>query len=174
MDAEEVFEILVREHSEMLLRFLRASVADRSAVDDLFQETFMVAWRRLDDFDRSRPFAPWLRGIAGNVVLTYYRRVKRAPMLVDSESVEYLQQAFDGFDRTAGDTYQEKLDTIEDCLARMPEIYRIPVSLRYRDECGLESIAKKLSLATEAVKKRLQRGKAKLLDCLKRKQQATV
>ena len=30
---------------------------------DLFQETMVVAWRRLDDFDHTRPFGPWLRGL---------------------------------------------------------------------------------------------------------------
>ena len=48
----------------MLTVFLRSRVNDEAAVDDLFQETMLVAWKRLDECDLSRPFGPWLRGIA--------------------------------------------------------------------------------------------------------------
>ena len=42
---KEVFEILMRENADMLLAFLRASVRDSHAVDEMFQETMVVAWR---------------------------------------------------------------------------------------------------------------------------------
>jgi len=50
----------------MLTVFLRSRVNDEAAVDDLFQETMLVAWKRLDDCDLSRPFGPWLRGLDRN------------------------------------------------------------------------------------------------------------
>ena len=53
----------------MLTVFLRSRVNDEAAVDDLFQETMLVAWKRLDDCDLSRPFGPWLRGIAHRLVM---------------------------------------------------------------------------------------------------------
>ena len=69
-DAADVFAILVREHGERLMAFLRASVP-ASSVDDIFQDTVLVAWRRLPDYDRTRPFGAWMRGIARNLVLDY-------------------------------------------------------------------------------------------------------
>ena len=66
-DARKLFETLVREHADMLTVYLRSALGDTSDVDDLFQETMVVAWRRLDDFDQTRPFGPWLRGIARNL-----------------------------------------------------------------------------------------------------------
>ena len=61
---KQVFEVLMRENADMLLAFLRASVRDKHAAEDIFQETMIVAWRRMDSFDRERSFAKWLRGIA--------------------------------------------------------------------------------------------------------------
>ena len=75
-DAADVFAILVREHGERLLAYLRASVPS-SAVDDLFQDTVLVAWRRLGDYDRTRPFGAWLRGIARNIVMDFWSRAGR-------------------------------------------------------------------------------------------------
>ena len=65
-DARAVFDILVHEHADMLAAYLRTLLGRDSSLDDIFQETMLVAWRRLEDYDRSRPFAPWLRGIAAD------------------------------------------------------------------------------------------------------------
>lgn len=46
--AKLAFEILARENSRMLTAYLRTLVDDESVVDDLFQESMLVAWRRLD------------------------------------------------------------------------------------------------------------------------------
>lgn len=70
---EELFEILVREHRLALLAFVRACVYDRGAAEDLVQETFLAAWEHLDEYDEDSPFARWLRGIARNKILAYYR-----------------------------------------------------------------------------------------------------
>jgi RNA polymerase sigma-70 factor (ECF subfamily) len=63
-DAKTLFETLVREHADMLTVYLRSALGDVSDVYDLFQETMIVAWRRLDDFDHRRSFGAWLRGVA--------------------------------------------------------------------------------------------------------------
>ena len=44
----------------------RAGLDDPSAVDDLFQETMLIAWQKITAYDRLRPFGAWLRGIARN------------------------------------------------------------------------------------------------------------
>ena len=67
----------------MLTVFLRSRVNDEAAVDDLFQETMLVAWKRLDECDLSRPFGPWLRGIAHRLVMALYRKQNRRPRCGD-------------------------------------------------------------------------------------------
>ena len=70
----EVFEILARENADMLSAYLRSLLGADSSLDDLYQETMVVAWRRLAEYDRTRAFGPWLRGIARNLVLEHHRR----------------------------------------------------------------------------------------------------
>ncbi|QKK08025.1 MAG: hypothetical protein HND58_07435 [Planctomycetota bacterium] len=93
-DGHDIFEILVRENAAMLTAFLRSSLHDPSDVDDLFQETMVVAWRRIDDYDRSRPFGPWLRGIARNLVLAHYRKAAAAPRWCTPEVLEGIDRRF--------------------------------------------------------------------------------
>ena len=88
MDSKLVFEILVRENAEMLLAFLRSAVRDTHAVDDLFQESMLTAWRRLSEFDRTRSFGPWLRGIAAKLTLAYYRNHAQQAAPLDQATLE--------------------------------------------------------------------------------------
>jgi len=166
MDAKSLFEILIREHADKLMVYLRAVVRDPAAVDDLFQETMLTAWRNIDRFDRERPFGPWLRGIAGKLVLAWRRKSCDQPRLCDAEILELLDQRLTQTDRLPGDTLDEQLEALRDCLSNLPESYRSAIELRYRDEQKPAEITAQLQLNAETVKKRLQRARAMLLECL--------
>ena len=169
MDARSLFEILMREHAGMLTAYLRTVVRDEAMADDLFQETFLTAWRRLDDYDRSRPFGPWLRGIAAKNMLAWRRGQRRGLVLCDEEILEHLDRRCEAIHQQSGDTWEEKLSSLRGCIDDLPDRYREPIRLRYLEELRSESLAQRLGVEMETLKKRLQRGRARLLDCLQRK-----
>ena len=166
MEADQFFEILVREHADMLMVYLRTIVRDSTSVDDLFQETMLTAWRTIDRFDRQRPFGPWLRGIASKLVLASRRQAADHPVLCDEQTLEHLDLRMIQLQRLQGDTLDEKLDALRDCLSHLPDVYRQAIELRYQEQLKPQSITTKLQLNAEAVKKRLQRARAMLLECL--------
>ena len=88
MQSKDLFEILVRENSRMLSVFLRAAGCSDNLMDDVWQETMIVAWEKLDTFDRSRPFGPWLRGIATRVLLANQRTSRRLTLIGDESALE--------------------------------------------------------------------------------------
>ena len=169
-DPRAVFEILVREHADMLMLYLRASLRDDVAIDDIFQETMLVAWRRLDDFDRSRPFGPWLRGIAHNLVLAHARKTRRDALVCSEAVLMRLEDQIAHLHGREGDTLDEKTAPLNDCLSRLPEPYREAIELRYGHAHSSEQVASQMNISREALKKRLQRARAQLLDCLRSKQ----
>ncbi len=169
MTSKDLFEILAREHAAMLTVYLRAAVHDAVLVDDLFQETMLTAWRTLERFDRSRPFGPWLRGIAAKLILAHRRKSGRHVVLFDAKALEHLETRHESLERLSGDTLDEKLETLRECLRLLPPRYREAVELRYREGMQGRGLAGRLEISIEALKKRLQRGRARLLDCLSRK-----
>jgi len=174
MNAYDVFEILVREHTSMLMTFIRSSVRDASLGDDVFQETLLTAWKRLDDYDKSRPFGPWLRGIAGNVILAVQRQHRKVVWLSDEQVLAHLDNRCEQLSHAPGDTLDEKLDLLRDCIETLPGSYRDAIQARLKvDDDSTESLANQLGLNFETLKKRLQRARARLLDCLQRKMAAT-
>lgn len=164
-----LFEILVRENADSLTAFLRASIDDPASVDDLFQETMLIAWRKIDEYDRNRPFGAWLRGIARNLLLAHYRKVSREIPCPDEQVLEYLDQRMAQIDRRPGDTFDDKIASLADCIERLPADYREPIDLHYRQHRTTDWIAEHLAMTRDAVQKRLQRARQQLAECLQRK-----
>lgn len=167
--ARRVFEILVREHADMLTAFLRSLVVSPSAIDDLFQETMLVAWRRLGDYDTARPFGPWLRGIAGVLAMEHRRKqasAARVVMSVEPETLAALEEHYQRLSRAPGDTFHERAQRLRECLSRLPEALREVVEFAYARGMLLRQIAESLGASEEAVKKRIQRARTALARCL--------
>ncbi|MEM9367566.1 MAG: sigma-70 family RNA polymerase sigma factor [Planctomycetota bacterium] len=167
--ARNLFEILVRENSRMLLVYLRSLVQDETAVDDLFQETMVVAWRRLDECDLDRPFGPWLRGIASRLVMAHYRKQKVAPVVLQEAVLNVVDRHFESINLLAGDTWDDKVAALHACIAQLPERQKLVVTGRYFNGYSLGDLAESLETSLEACKKRLQRGRQMLAKCLKMK-----
>jgi RNA polymerase sigma-70 factor len=168
-EARAIFEILVRENQAMLMTYLRAIVRNPSAIEDLFQETMLTAWRKLDEYNRTLPFGPWLRGIAAKLVLAHFRKAKSDIILFESETLEYLDQQLEYISERPGDRWDEKISTLMYCIEALPDNYREAILLRYFEQNSALQISAISKATVETIKKRLQRARAQLLECLKRK-----
>jgi RNA polymerase sigma factor (sigma-70 family) len=166
-DAQKLFETLVREHADMLTVYLTAALGDVAEVDDLFQETMIVAWRRLDDFNQTRPFGQWLRGIARKLLLAHFR--KERERLYTSAVLDQIEIRLGQLGRQEGDTWQEKLRILKECVLALPEHYRDAVTLRYFQQQAIQQVSETLSISMAAAKKRLERARAMVLHCMKSK-----
>ncbi len=165
--ARQLFEILVREHADMLSAFLRSLVYDSAVVDDLFQETMMVAWRRLGESDQSLPFGPWLRGIAGKLVLEYRRKkANRGVLNCEPEVLQALEEEYRGLEKLPGDSFRDRAARLTGCLDKLPPMMRDVINLVYMRGLSLKSLAAAVDAAEETVKKRIQRARQMLADCL--------
>jgi len=168
-EAQAIFEILVRENEAMLMTYLRAAVRNQAVVEDLFQETMLVAWRKLNEYDRSCPFGPWVRGIAAKLIMAHFRKAKSDIMITGSDTLEYLSQQIEHIHERSGDTWKQKIDALKHCIGALPDHYQRVIQLRYFKHQPASKISEITKVSLEAVRKRLQRARAQLLDCLKRK-----
>jgi len=169
MRAEDLFNILVRQHADMLNAFIHSVAFDHSAVDDIFQETIITAWKRIDEFDTQRPFGPWLRGIARNNILSSARKSRRYRAHLDELLQQRIDCQFDRVDQAPGDTFTERLSELRNCIERLQSDAREAVDLVYVH--GLDSAAAAKSLGTndETFRKRLYRARLALAECLRGK-----
>jgi len=167
VEPRDLFEILTREHIDSVRAFLLSSLRDNIAAEDVLQETFLVAWRILDRYDRKLPFGPWVRGIAGKLLLNHRRKLGRSRVhYCDDELLVHLDNGFRDFGRQQGDTFDEKLDALRGCLEHLTGPQRESIRLHYEHGLHCKEIAQRLGVGFESVKKHLQRGRALLHRCL--------
>lgn len=100
LDTREArFEGLFRDHYEAVLGYARRRV-ESGAVDDVVEETFLVAWRRLDVVPE--PALPWLYGVARNVIGTQTRGAGRRRALWERLASTATMAALPESDRCGG------------------------------------------------------------------------
>ena len=169
MRAEGLFDILVRQHAEMLNAFIHTFAFEKSTVDDVFQETIITAWKRIDEFDRSRPFGPWLRGIARNHILSSARKNRRYRTHLTELMQQRIALQFDKVDQTAGDSFSQRISELHDCIARLKEDAHEAIDLVYVRGLDAAAAAKALGTTDETFRKRLYRARLALAECLRTK-----
>lgn len=163
---ETLFEVLIREHEFGLTAFLRAAGLDAASADDLAQDCFIAAWRQIDTYDRNRPFSAWLRGIAQHKLIDHYRHTEATTRRLDAQQLDAVSAEFARLIPGRGDAINDTLVALEDCLAALPVEDHDIVRHAYTDGLSCAAIAGQIGRTIEAVKKRLQRARASLRDCI--------
>jgi RNA polymerase sigma-70 factor (ECF subfamily) len=143
----ERFERLYEEHVEAVRRY--AWRRDPSIADDVVAETFLVAWRRLDDVPESA--GPWLIGVARNVRLNL-RRGRRRQEAVAQRLVDASPPPF------AGDTSREA-ELVRGALARLAPRDREVLLLAVWDDLDRAAIAQVLGCSKANASLRLHRAR---------------
>lgn len=71
--AEERFGALYDSHSPHVYRYFLRRVDEEASAQDCTADTFLVAWRRLEEIPEGTKSLPWLYGVARNVLSNHYR-----------------------------------------------------------------------------------------------------
>jgi len=170
----ELFIEQVREHHAGLRGFVRSLGVDPLWVDDVAQEAFIVAYNRLDEFDHSRDFGAWLRGIARNLVINERRKDARRKRIISDNLTEVLiasSSASDEEDDEMGDLALVRLNALKECVKGLPEKSLRLLKSRYEDDNSAQDIAEEFSMNPPAVRKALERMRTALRECMEEKMQ---
>jgi RNA polymerase sigma factor (sigma-70 family) len=158
----EAYGLLVARYQSLICAVAYSACGDLARSEDLAQETFFAAWRQLAGLrDRAR-FKSWVCGIARNLVHNSLRR----------EARDRLRGArpLDSIPEPPSATPTPREQTVSDeeenllwrTLSEIPETYREPLVLFYREQQSVAQVAAALDLSPDAVKQRLSRGRALL------------
>jgi len=162
------FEDLVREHQAGLRAFIRALGTDEAFVDDLAQEAFIVAYRRLDDFEAGTDFGRWLRGIARHLVANERRKEARRSRLLPFAVADILLHREPADGDVAADLTR-LLPVMQECVGQLPPQNRELLQRRYAGGENARSLARELRLNADAVRQSLLRIRVAVKECIERK-----
>ena len=159
------FAQLVAQQHQQLRSFVRTLGVSPDWVDDLAQETLLVAWREQDSFDQQRDVGKWLRGIARNLVRNELRKQKRQERLLHRGLADLLVRAADEGPKPESGA-ECRVSVFRDCVEQLAPKSRELVSGRYGDGWKAPDLADHFNMTPTAVRQTLVRIRLQLKRCI--------
>ena len=159
----DAFCTIVSRYQSLLCSVAYSAVGDIKHSEDIAQETFVEAWKKLETLNDPEKLKSWLCGILRFKVSRHRRKAVNQPL----ESAEDITEGQDyeasqmGLEESA--IREQERTLLWQTLEKIPENYREPLVLFYREHHSVAHVASELDLTEEVVKQRLSRGR-KLLQ----------
>lgn len=161
------FQILVERYEGMVFDLAHQYADSSEAAEDLAQDVFLNAYRRLDDLQDPDRFASWLYGIALNRGRDYAKNVRRETYPFSRSEQDEAVIRDNG---TASQDDQlvadEMGDQLWEALDELSPTYATPFLLKYRDGLTYKAMSKRLDVSVSALKVRVHRARKKLRTLL--------
>ena len=162
------FGILVRKYQDRLFNSMVHLLRNPSDAEDVVQDAFLQALRKLDTFQGNSQFYTWLFRIARNTAISKLRRKKPTVSLESTASQQRLDFPDDG---PAPSTEMERRERQTGLMAAMDQLsgeHREILILREMEEQNYETISEILDLPVGTVRSRLHRARSQLKELLLR------
>jgi len=155
----DAFEQIVARYQSLICSLAYSATGCLGQSEDLAQETFITAWKHLRHLREPAKLRAWICGIARNRINNSLRREGREPLRA-AEPLETAQETASGEPQP----WEQVISREEEALLwrsleRIPDTYREPLVLFYREHQSIERVAEQLELSEDAVKQRLSRGR---------------
>lgn len=143
------FNLIVRKYQQRIYWHIRRIVISHDDADDIVQNTFIKAWKYLDNFREDSQLFTWLYRIATNESITFLNK-KRKRFFISLVDVENeLSNKIETDSYFDGDEIQKKL---QKAILTLPEKQRIVFNMKYFDELKYEEISEILETSVGALK----------------------
>ena len=160
---QDAFRAIVERYQTLICSLAYCATGSVSKSEDQAQETFVAAWKELAHLREPAKLRNWLCAIMRFRISHQFRRQGREPV--------HLAEPLEALDASASPEAPPSAQAITNeetvllwrSLERIPDIYREPLVLFYRQHQSIETVAANLDLTPDAVRQRLSRGR-KLLQ----------
>ena len=160
------FEELYRRYHVRIRAYVHKRLRDTGRAEDVTQEAFLSALRRIRATDADIAFKPWLFEIARNAAIDVYRRDSRTEE-VPVDDAALARQSDRG--RLAGPVgpdievfAREQLELLSGAFAEMPETHHRALVMRELEGRSYREIGERLQLSNSAVESTLFRARRRL------------
>ena len=169
----DAFEQLLLEHQKNVYNLCYRMAGDPDDAMDLSQETFLRAWRCLDQYQFASAFSTWLYRLCSNICIDFLRRRRRqqtVPLTFEDADGEEQTYAVPDAQPLPEEQVELKLtrETLAAAMAQLLPEHRAVLQLRVVNEMSYEQIADVLDIQIGTVKSRLSRARNQLKKILER------
>ena len=163
---------IVYRYKDRLLNFIYRFLNNLDRSEDLVQDTLLKLYTHKDSYKEIAKFSTWLYTIAANLARTELRKIKRRKTFsvteLSHDDREFIIESADAIPGEENFTqYFEK--NVQRALAELPDDFKTIIILRDIQELSYDEISKIVEVPLGTVKSRINRGRVKLQELLKKK-----
>ncbi|MDK2910584.1 MAG: hypothetical protein PWR20_2152 [Bacteroidales bacterium] len=163
---------LVLRHQERVAAYVYSQIRDRHLAQDIIQETFLKVVKTLKrgDYKEEGKFAQWLMRIAHNLVIDYFRRQKRFPVVENSEEFDIFERLWLK-ERSVEEQiiYNQIIKDVARLIHFLPEEQREVVRMRLYENLSFKEIAEQTNVSINTALGRMRYALINLRKIIKQK-----
>ena len=138
-------------------------LANPLEAEDAMQEAFLSAFEKIDSYSGKVSFGSWLKRIVVNESLDHLRKRKAQLVPLTESEIEFLPED-EGKDM---EEEKMKIEAIQSAIEKLPEGYRVVLSLYLLEGYDHEEIAEILTISNSTARSQYARAKRKLIEMVK-------
>jgi len=167
----EGFSQLVLRYQAGVRACLAIRMSDPHEAEDLAQEVFVLAFRKLSEFDASRSFSAWLRGMAFNLLRNHQRKSRSRPLTAVGDLDALVSDHLDASHEQGGEA--DRYSAMRECLQHLDDASRQLVAARYEEDVDVSQLCRRLGKKHSAVTMHLYRIRQQLRACIELRLKST-
>ncbi|GHC54032.1 sigma-70 family RNA polymerase sigma factor [Roseibacillus persicicus] len=164
-EQEEELVNLIAQQQPVLRVLIRAMVPGRADCEDILQETNLVLWRKRDSYEMGTNFNAWAGTIARFQVMAWRKRSQANRLQTFDDEV--LERLVESTCERWGNL-PDRRQALRKCMQGISEDNRSLIEHRYFTKSSLADFAKAQGQSFASVRKKLERLRASLRDCINR------
>ena len=164
-DNTEYFVQQLTENQNRLYGYVYSLLGDHGRAEDVLQETNLVLWRKIGEYDQERPFLPWAFAIVRFQVLAQLRGKQRDRLLLDSNLAEVLSDEA----TKQSEQIESVREALRPCMEGLTPANRKLIEKRYFRAMPVADIGQAENRSTAAIKVALLRVRRQLAECVQKR-----
>ena len=162
---DKAFDILVAKYQKSVHALVWRKVEDFHYAEEITQDTFLQAYRKLSTLKNPHQFAGWLYVIANRLCIDWIRKQKPAMQSLEETSVKEIDsityERYVEEDREL-EAAEHRHEIVKKLLEKLPESERTVMTLYYLGEMTTKEISKFLGVSVKTISSRLRRARERL------------
>ena len=164
---EEAFSVLVQKYQKSVHALVWRKIGDFHHAEEITQDTFLQAYKKLPTLKDPHQFAGWLYVIANRFCIDWMRKKKRTVQSIeDTPMAEIEKSSYTHHlsEQRQIEASERRCEIVKKLLARLPESERTVVTLYYLGEMKVNEISKFLGVSVNTINTRLHRARKRLQE----------
>lgn len=162
---DEAFSVLVQKYQQSVHAFVWRKIGDFHHAEEITQDTFLQAYKKLPTLKDPHQFAGWLYVIANRLCIDWMRKKKLTVQSIEEIPMAEIEKS--AYTRYLSEqrqiaTSERRREIVKKLLARLPERERTVVTLYYLGEMKVKEISKFLGISVSTINTRLHRARKRL------------